>query len=151
MKYDDWNGSLLLPEIITQENEVVIVDIPEGHFSWGVRGESILSNTVYSVFSFTTDYTVPGAPTLIAPANTSNVMSPVLFSWNRASDSGTQLSDSLYIYSDLALQNIVYSGSESTTSHTEELTAGVYYWRVKTFDMAGNIGSFSTTRTVTVQ
>lgn len=151
IKNDDWNGSLALPEVLTTSTSITLEDIPEGKYSWGVRGEADLSNTPYSNYALWVDFTAPGIPTLTAPANNATVTGDFNLTWTRPADTGSALEDSLYIYSDESLTTIVSAVKTAEATYLENLSAGTYYWRVKCLDIAGNAGSFSTSRVFIVQ
>jgi hypothetical protein len=144
LRTPDWNGEDVLPEAVIDANGITIESIPEGEFEWGVRGEAALSNTPFAIFHLTTDYTAPGTPELVTPSNGASVASPVLFSWNRAADDGTTLRDSIYVYSDVGLVNLVWSAEAPEDTISKVLITGTYYWQVKSLDAAGNTGLFST-------
>lgn len=144
LREEDWSGALAIPEIITSDHLITLEDIPEGTFTWGVRGESALSNTQYSTRSLTTDYTAPDVPTLDTFGGSTFPLTAFTLEWTRPEDNGTALKDSLYIYSDVQLTQVVLGVSTNTPSYTGSLeTTGIYYWRVKCYDAAGNIGEFS--------
>lgn len=122
----------------------------EGEYSWGVRGTNSTTSTTtsYSSRSFTIDLTVPSAPSLISPNAASFAANQqITFSWNRQPDIGaypSPLADSVFIYTDAALTNVYQRFSSSSASHLDSIAvSGTYYWRVKTFDEAGNISGFS--------
>lgn len=144
----DFSGTLLLPESLESNTERTFSISTEGYYDWGMRGESATSSTPYAFRSIYIDRTAPGSPLLNSPAdgNTSGGPSFTL-SWTRASDTGSPLHDSIYIYSDAALTTLKRSYKVSSgTSLSDTLSNGTYYWRVKSVDQAGNTGSFSVTR-----
>lgn len=119
----------------------------EGTYSWSVRGENSLpSNTSYATERVLyVDQTLPATPIGLLPDDlTSNLLadSVYLFDWTRPVDPGTvnsPLFDTVYVYSDTNQLpiNTLYSGSEDIDV-TLPSSAGTYYWKVTTFDKAGN-------------
>lgn len=148
----DWNGSLALnPEIVTGGNYTPTT-LPEGTYEWGVQAQNSISNTPFSVRKITVDRTNPGTPTLLSPANQSLISNSAFsFSWNRITDSGTAIQDSLTVYSDSVLTTQVKSYFTSLTTQTDSLGTGKYYWRVRSIDQAGNKSNYSQVFSFTVQ
>jgi hypothetical protein len=136
----EWDGNALQPEVITQDS-FVFVNFPEGKYIWGVRGENNTSNTLYSQRSLWIDFTNPETPTLIIPNNEDTISNGFEFQWQQQSDSGSPLTDSIFIYSDSLLNNLVTS--EVSISNNFILNGSVqnsftYWWIVRTYDMAKN-------------
>lgn len=116
----------------------------EGTFTWKVRASNGTGNTLYSSRTILIDTTLPNVPTLLAPANASTTTnSNISFEWNRAPISGSQEFDSLYVYSNVSLTNLVFK-KRVTNPHSESsLDNGTYHWRMKSFDEAGNESAVS--------
>ena len=82
---------------------------------------------------------VPAAPTLVSPANgaTAVALQPTL-TWNAAAQATGY---DLQIATDAGFSNVVYSASESTTSHDVTMQLDpetLYYWRVRGTNLCGN-------------
>lgn len=132
----------------------------EGEFLWSVRGENTLpSNTPYATeFTLYIDQTNPADPIGVSPSSSTlglHADSSYLFNWTRPVDPGTihsSLYDSVYIFSDTlqAPINSYYSLAEDTTLTLPSAT-GTYYWRVVTFDKAGNYSQISNVNSFLVQ
>lgn len=130
--------------------------LPEGQYYWGVYAEN---NRPSSTATFTSeiliDLTTPGAPFNLFPDGTTESTSAFTFSWNRAVDNGTiqsPVDDSLFIYNDVGLTSLYKRVLVNGTSFTDSIqVTGTYYWMVKSFDEAGNIGNLSNTASVTIQ
>lgn len=132
----------------------------EGTYVWSVRGENTMpSNTPYaSEFTLYVDQTDPANPVGVSPSsNTSGLYadSSFLFNWTRPVDPGTihaSLYDSVYIFTDTlqAPVSSYYSVGEDTTL-TLPSTVGTYFWRVVTFDKAGNYSQASNINSFLVQ
>lgn len=122
----------------------------EGSYQWRVRASNGSDNTLYTSRSILVDVTAPNTPTLVTPTNaTSSSTTDVSFSWNRTSISGSSERDSIYIYTNSALTTL-NSKAQATSPYSKTLTSGTYYWRVKAFDSAGNIGNVSNTFSFTI-
>ncbi|MGH9910392.1 MAG: S8 family serine peptidase, partial [Nitrososphaerales archaeon] len=100
------------------------------------------------------DTTPPGTSSLLAPANgaVTNDNTPS-FDWSDVTDPSlpvtyTLLADNNNDFSspEISKQSLSSSDYTSVTS----LAGGTYYWKVRVTDGAGNIGSYSTARTVTI-
>lgn len=123
----------------------------EGSFNWQVRAQNATENTLFSSRSIVIDLTNPNTPTLDSPANNESInMNDVDFSWIREDISGSRELDSIFIYSDMSLQNLVTRGQSLDRSFTTNLDSDTYFWIVQAFDDAGNESDASTTGTFTV-
>lgn len=143
-----FGGTLVLPDQLVADTFITVTGLPEGYLDWGMRGETSNSSTLYSSRSIYIDYTNPNAPALTAPANATTSVGPNFsLSWSRATDSGSPLYDSVYIYTSSSLSTIKRTYKiTSGTSLSDTLADGTYYWRVKSIDKAGNAGAFSASR-----
>lgn len=123
---------------------------PEGSFQWKVRATNGTDYTLYSSRSILVDLTLPNTPLLSTPANTAITSSnDISFQWSRTPLSGSTEKDSIYIYTDSAL-NLLESKTQATSPFSKTLNNGTYYWQVKAFDAAGNSGNVSTTFSFTI-
>ncbi|RZJ79493.1 MAG: hypothetical protein EOO47_10650 [Flavobacterium sp.] len=117
---------------------------PEGSYQWKVRGANGEQNTLYSTRSILIDGTAPNTPALVTPANLSNTSSnDVTFKWTRTPIAGSIEKDSIYIYNNSTLTDLEYSNEEVSPYNTITLQDGTYFWFVRSFDNAGNIGQQS--------
>lgn len=124
---------------------------PEGNFEWRVRATNGSENTLYSSRSIVVDITAPNTPTLNFPEDeSSSSESEVTFNWSRTPIDGSTEQDSIFIYSDEQLTNLVYEGIETSPYTTTTLSDGTYYWYVESFDEAGNISQQSTVYSFTL-
>ncbi len=146
-----FSGSLIVPEIVITDTFVTVSGLTEGYLDWGVKGESGVSSTPFTTRSIYIDLTDPLAPTLNTPANAATISGPdFTLSWTNGSDSGSPLTDSVYIYQNSTLSVLRKAYLSSITILTDTIADGTYYWRIKAIDKAGNSGPFSTTRSFTV-
>lgn len=134
----------------TWEFDSVLIELDEGSYQWQVRGQTELSNTIYSSRSFVVDTTKPVKPTLLNPADNSFVSDSLVLSWN--SESGI-LRDSVAVSTDVGFNTLIAIGSsqDKTFELTGLSTGTTYYWKIKSIDKALNVGGFSNTRSFTVQ
>jgi hypothetical protein len=146
-----FTGSLIIPEITTTDTFITVSGLTEGYLDWGVKGENGLSSTSYSTRSIYIDLTDPLAPTLNTPATASTISGPdITLTWTNGIDTGSPLGDSVYIYNDASYTSLRRALYTSTTMLNDTIANGTYYWRVKAVDKAGNVSSFSATRSFTV-
>jgi hypothetical protein len=118
----------------------------DGIFTWRVRASNGAENTSYTSATFTIDTQAPSNATLLTPidGNIENDNS-INFTWTAAAASGTTEVDSIYIYQDQALLNLEFKElANANRSHVASVPIGnTYYWRIKSFDAAGNESNFS--------
>lgn len=144
----DSSSTLLLD--VNTANTSYNYTFPEGSFQWKVRATNGTDYTLYSARSILVDITPPNTPTLSTPANlSSTTVTDISFQWTRTPISGSTERDSIYIYTDNAL-TILDSKAQATSPFSKTLSEGTYYWRVKAFDTAGNVGSVSSTFSFTI-
>ncbi|XLS30048.1 hypothetical protein ACJD0Z_04305 [Flavobacteriaceae bacterium M23B6Z8] len=137
-------NEVLLDEVTSNAN--IELTFSEGRFTWQVRAQNATESTLYSQRILTVDITEPNTPTLTAPGDNSNVSgTSISFSWNRTDVAGSSERDSIYIYSDEQLQNLVSRGRGTNKAFTATLDANTYYWFVQAFDLAGNSSEASST------
>ncbi|MCA6363625.1 MAG: hypothetical protein IM638_11360 [Bacteroidetes bacterium] len=125
--------------------------LTDGSYQFRIRAENSTTSEVtpYSTRSFTIDQTGPAAPTLTAPSNSTTIFLPtqVSFNWTSAADSET---DSLFISTDSTFATQTTFGFSTpaplpfTWSGAQNTGSGYYYWRVRSYDAAGNAGTYST-------
>ena len=127
-------------------------DLPDGKYYWRVRAINTADThgTWSLVRSFTIDTTPPPSPGLSSPANNTIVRAAPKFIWKAVSgavryqlqyDDDAGFVDALYTSGEL----IPTAGATSisfTPTPAQEL--GMYYWRVRALDAAGNWGAWST-------
>lgn len=127
----------------------------EGSFSWRTKAMNNNSETSFSqTFKVIIDTTSPATPILQQPTNNSIVSAqPVQFSWLR--DQGTQGSplkgETISIFTDSLLSNTYSTFFTTSTTVSDTIPPGTYYWHVKSTDLAGNSSPFSNTGKFIVQ
>ncbi|WP_034228969.1 fibronectin type III domain-containing protein [Aquimarina pacifica] len=140
--------------VITEETTTsteISATFSEGVTQWQVRAERDTQSTLYTTRTVTLDTEVPNTPESIAPIDgATQTGTTVTFSWTREALDGTEEFDSIYIYSDQALTQLV-SKDEITSPTDIELTASAtYYWYLQSFDRAGNESELSDTLSFTI-
>ncbi|MBN1823204.1 MAG: S24/S26 family peptidase, partial [Endomicrobiales bacterium] len=134
--------------------------LAQGQYQWrasvyGDAGRSSWANFFTpSTIHFGIDLSTPPAPVLSLPANGSSTQnrSPQ-FSWSASVDTGgSGIKDYLFQFSDTpSFGSVLYSSQTALTSVTPpQSNQGVYYWRVRPYDNAGNYGSYSSTWSVII-
>lgn len=119
-------------------------EIIEGNYRWKITAFNSNSNGSSEYRSFMIDWTSPGKPILLSPVSNDTVNQPTL-SWKHPLTTGSQIFDSLFIYAD-TITNSPLTHYLSDTAFSFDGEQGVYFWKVKSVDAAGNEGLFSETR-----
>lgn len=128
------------------------LDQGEGHYEWSVRGQNAFSNTAYSSRSLYIDTTSPNKPILLNPLNNEILPDTIInFHWDCGQISGSSIKDSLYIFGDQSMGQLLIAKYLSTPSYSDSLGPGEYYWRVRSIDAAGNKSDYSVLSHFTVK
>jgi hypothetical protein len=137
----------------TDSAQITLTNLPEGDFLWYVQGHNDFSVTPYASRNIVVDITAPLKPTLLLPTHMDSINSfPTTFSWNSDNASGSTVSNKLEIYTDTSSFNLALEYTTTNNSAPiDTLNIGSYFWRVKSEDAAGNIGSYSTIYEFTVK
>lgn len=148
----DFSGQLVYSK--DTPDDTITYHLPlEGNYEWRVKGVNSGSSTVFTSRELYIDTTPPLAPILKSPAKGIFLSGiNVDFEWNKAVKTGSSTHDTLYLANDsnfVSLRRKIYSVNGRATADT--LSNGIYYWKVRSFDKAGNIGSFSNFRQFTKQ
>ena len=142
-------GGVVTSEETTTNNETSL-PLPEGSLTWQVRAESGLESTAYSSRNLIVDRTAPSAPVLTAPADNSVLTdTEVTFEWTRTPIQGSTEIDSIYVYRDITLTDLVLK-DRATTPFNATLDNDTFYWLVQAFDEAGNSSDASSVFTFTI-
>jgi hypothetical protein len=145
----------ILDSTLTNSTSITINDsLADGNYTWGVKAKNSGTSTVFSSRTILIDGTRPAVPALTEPTD-KKVLSDkkVKFLWNRpTSDGGSKLYDDIYISKD---SNSLVQFDMNQVDKFEVDTIGLYYtftvdtsyfWRIVTFDAAGNRSSPSDIR-----
>jgi len=121
-------------------------EFSDGNFLWQVRAQTNTQNTAYSGRFLLIDTKSPNTPELVNPVNGVTISAgEIIFNWLREDIIGSIESDSIYLYNDVALTNLILKDKAQNKEYIIELSADNYYWNVQSFDEAGNKSSLSTT------
>ena len=121
----------------------------EGKYSWSVQGINSLSASIASLQYITIDKTKPNVPVLIYPKAITDTIKtlPASFTWSIGVDNGSLVSDSIYISTDSTFNSNILLGDVVSGVQTYSLTSltqtGKLFWRVRSFDAAGNKSAYS--------
>ncbi|WP_411031574.1 hypothetical protein [Spongiimicrobium sp. 3-5] len=145
------NAAQIILDSLIQEDSLGIIltkiqkTLLNGNYEWRVKGQNGGIETAFNTNSFTVngdeniDLTPPNTPVLIAPSDgATQDETNVSFSWTREDVSGSTEIDSIYIYTDVDLQNLEAKGLGANKSYEADLTTNTYFWLVQAFDAAGN-------------
>lgn len=154
----DWNGDLVINPMIT-EHDTLTLTLAEGFYVWGVQAQNSTSSSPFSSRSLVVDTTSPGIPVLLLPADDAVINdstltnSNILFNWQRGTNTGSAIWDSLYVGTDSTFSGgLIISAYLSDTSYTYSFSNGNdYYWKVRSIDDAGNYGGYSVIRKFTYE
>lgn len=143
-------STILDQENIT-ENQLAYTFESEGTYYWQVRAENnaTLSVTNWKVAIINLDFTAPAIPQIIGPNPGSTIIlslqDPDLI-WTVDNES---LVDSVFIYADPLADTLIYAiktevtgiNLDTTVISNQSTLIEDYYWKVQSFDKAGNSSS----------
>jgi len=133
----DSNDAILQEETATGTS--MQLTFPEGVTTWQVRAENNTQNTLYSTRTLTVDSMNPQKPVATAPINEAALTTTtVSFTWTREAVEGTAELDSIYIYQNEQLTQLVTKNQVTSPSEIALDAGNTYYWFVKGFDEADN-------------
>ncbi len=141
-------------EVLTEEtttNTEIAATFAEGITSWQVRAERDTQSTLYTSRILTLDTEVPNTPQSTAPVDEAvETTTTVTFSWTRDALDGAAEFDSIYIYSDEALTQLVLKDQIISPTDIELTASSTYYWNLQSFDEAGNQSEVGDTASFTI-
>lgn len=148
---DEWDGILAITHTLVDitffEKELI-----DGKYIWGVKAKNPTSETLYSQKSLIVDATPPTTAGLSSPTDGSvGTNTTITFTWNSSDLTSGISQDTLKVFSDKNLTNLVKS--VVTDSKGAEIifpNRAVYYWTVRSVDKAGNAGMTSNTFSFTI-
>lgn len=157
VKGDETSNNIVDQETLIQDNFYLpsITDLEEENYTWKVQAVNATSQTFFEFRQFGLDKTAPNTPSVLSPENAETVNSEVDFSWNLGVDGGVINAPIKSVLEISITSNFVvlfYSVELETNQHNYTFpTTGTFYWRVKAFDEAGNIGLNSNVREIIVE
>jgi hypothetical protein len=141
IKKNNWSGELVAMPVETTADTITIL-LSEGIYSWGVKAMNSISSSPYTVREFIIDLSSPLKPILELPVKGDTLHStPVHLTWSRPDISGSTISDSVYIASDSAQFSTNITKSYKTNNTWYDVDPGengVFFWRIRSIDAAGN-------------
>lgn len=155
---DDYNVQVLKADgtnelvfdVITDQIEKEI-SFQDGSYNWQVRAQNATQNTEYTTRSILIDTNSPNTPVQVTPANLlEQIEKTIHFQYERQAIEGSEEMDSLFVYADIALTNLVVKTTVSNNNYYQEFEIGTYYWYLKAYDKAGNESASSTINTFTI-
>lgn len=123
----------------------------DGNYTWRVRAQNNSSVSLYSQASLVIDLIPPPTPIPLSPANNSTVTNPFTLTWSQATDNGAAIFDSLYIFADLNEDTLITAIRPVTTSYTDSLALGDYFWKLTAIDSVGNYSPYTNLLKFTIQ
>lgn len=149
----DFSGTVLVSGEVLTNNSYSYTFTDEGTYQWRVKAQNELTNSEYTTYTFLIDTTAPAMPVISSPADEASLMdSTVTMSWTRPADTGSSLFDSLFIYVDSLEVNTIKAVKTTSTGYTMDFYRdSTYYWKVRTFDAAGNSGTYTSLYEFTVK
>jgi hypothetical protein len=143
---NNWNGSPVMEPLNTTDGNIELT-VTEGEIWWGVKAVNEKSETQFTTRKFVVDLSPPVKPTLKSPLDKAELTNTkVSFSWDSNDINWTEVTDSLFIYQNTELTDVIKKVTVKEKQTTIELTSGKnYFWRVKSTDKAGNQSTFSST------
>lgn len=147
---DSWEGDNLFMPLSLEESECTILFEEEGVFYWGVQASNANSSTAFNTRRFEIDTTKPQTPSILSPTTdtiyeSELAQSGIHLSWSHPDNSGAPLLDSIQFYSDSLANQILLSHQTQDTIYlyNSNIQYQTYYFRIKSFDLAGNEGEWT--------
>lgn len=143
---EGFNNSTLIDLEDTTSNDFYTTTLTEGIHYWRIRAENSNSETDYTTYAVEVDLTPPATPILNNYFNNDTVSVnnlPITLAWS--TDVVDAIQDSIYIYNDVNLSNLVLKAATVDSYNFSENAIGEYYWRVRSVDGVGNVGNYSNT------
>jgi PGF-pre-PGF domain-containing protein len=125
------------------------ISVPDGLYYWRVRAFRWGENSPWSIRTFRIDTVPPSRPTLLFPVNVSTNDNTPLFQWLHVPENSLPVAYWIQIDNDQTFNEpYVFSFGWILDNKFEfpgenSLRDGVYYWRIRARDNAGNLGLWS--------
>jgi len=127
----------------------------DSEYIWKIKAVNDMSETPFAERSFFLDRTTPNQPSLVSPTDMATTTSTVNFNWINGTDTGnvqSQIINTIEIASDIDFNSIITTDTTENNSYQYIFSStGIYYWRIKAIDAAGNDSDFSIVRSIIVQ
>lgn len=146
------SNSILYSDANYMYDTITLVFSGDGDYKWRVRGQNSSSVSAYTEYNMTIDATAPNIPALISPADNDSSLTVAfgetktayVLTWDRGTETGTTITDSVYVYANSASTIPVVKESTTNETYSDSLPVGTYYWKVMSVDAALNKSDFST-------
>ncbi|MFK5855101.1 MAG: hypothetical protein QM503_03145 [Bacteroidota bacterium] len=139
-----FDGSPIIDTIMSNNSITILLEDGQGAYSWSVKAINEFSQTAYNQREYFLDLSIPLPRTLFSPLDQSVIQDSIVQCvWNSPPIVGSSEYDSLYIYRDQSMTNIVLLAKVENEQFDVELDNGWYFWRVRGIDKAGNRGDYS--------
>lgn len=146
----NWTGDQVFSSEDISYDTISVKTLSEGVFQWGIKAVNRYSATDFTTRKITIDRTFPSMPSLLEPKDKASLLHlPVNLTWNRVTDYGSPITDSLLVSSDslFATNKIIVSKLILDSKLDDAVQdTGTYFWKVKSVDAAGNQGQFTAKR-----
>ena len=141
---NEWQGTLVDDSLVEKKGDIRF-PLEEGVYYWGIKAINEVSQSLFYKRQFTVDRTSPALPVLKSPSDNSvENDTMVVFEWTSRDINSSFVEDSLMVYSDEALSSLVHFDVTDKKKSTIDLDYDkTYYWRVRSFDKAGNVSPYS--------
>ena len=128
----------------------------DAEYIWKIKALNSTSETSFSERTLFLDRQPPGQPSLVSPSDLESfATATVNFNWTIGSDTGNIQStrtNTLEISTDINFGTLLLSEDLESNSYQHIFAdSDIYYWRILTFDAAGNIGDYSIVRSLTIE
>lgn len=148
------NGEKVYSNTSITETSVTlnIPNLNDGYYEWRVKGINSTSSTKeFSANKFYIDTVFPNQVQNLN--NTQPANKEVSFTWAANTDSGiikSPISYKIEFSKDENFASVIQNYDVASTSYKQSFETGVYYWRVKAVDGAGNSSVASTSYKFTI-
>ncbi|WP_298892442.1 hypothetical protein [uncultured Psychroserpens sp.] len=128
----------------------------DAEYIWRVKAVNATSQTNFSERSIFIDRVSPNQPSLTLPNDMEEFTDfTVNFNWTNGADTGdlqSAITNTFEVSSDINFGTLVDSEDLQNNSYQYTFeTTGTYYWRVRAYDSAGNVGDYSIVRSFIIQ
>ena len=148
---DQWEG---IPAVTPIQVDSTYFEkiLRDGNYIWGVKAKNLTSETLYTQKNLIVDSTAPTKAVLSSPADSSVTSgTTILFKWNSLDLTSGIAQDTLKVFSDKNLTNLVkFVASDTKGAEISFTNRTAYYWTVRSVDKAGNVSQTSNTFSFTI-
>jgi len=146
IKKDNWQG-VYAENTRDIENDSIVFTLEEGSYFWGIRAiNEVNSKTEFAIQQFLIDTTATVIPQPEYPEKNDSITTfPFAFEWESSSNGGSETFDSIFISEEENFDDPEKYRTENMEYEVDELDFGTYYWKVRSYDLAGNKSGISET------